>query len=61
MEKNLKTIELLAPHTHAGRDYPIGGVITIDADAADWLIGCKRAKEATKGSRALNEAAPAKG
>lgn len=41
-----KTIELNAPHEHAGRDYPAGSRLTLDADAADWLIALKVAKPA---------------
>jgi len=32
------TIELLKPHTHAGRTYPVGARLTLDADSARWLI-----------------------
>lgn len=31
-------IELLKPHTHAGRDYQPGSVIELDKDAAKWLV-----------------------
>lgn len=31
-------IELLKPHTHAGRGYPPGAVIEVDRDAAEWLV-----------------------
>lgn len=31
-------IRLTLPHTHAGRDYPPGSVLDLDADAAGWLI-----------------------
>ncbi len=41
-------IELLKPHTHAGRDYPAGSVIELDRDAAEWLIAIGSAKPATK-------------
>ena len=43
-----KTIELTAPHEHAGRDYPIGSELTLDTDSADWLIALKKAKPAGK-------------
>lgn len=54
MAAKQKTIELTEPHTHAGRDYTPGSVITMDADSADWLIGLKRAKEAPKSARPEN-------
>lgn len=41
-----KTIELLKPHTHAGRDYPAGAKLTMDADSAEWLIAIGSAAEA---------------
>ncbi|MEW6415801.1 MAG: hypothetical protein AB1482_11160 [Pseudomonadota bacterium] len=31
-------IRLALPHTHAGRDYPPGAVLDLDADAAAWLV-----------------------
>lgn len=31
-------IELLQPHTDAGRDYPPGAALSLPADAAAWLI-----------------------
>lgn len=37
-------IELLKPHTHAGKDYPAGEVIELDKHAADWLISIGSAK-----------------
>lgn len=48
-----KTIRLLKPHTHAGRDYPEGGVLTLNESDADWLIGIDSAEpeEPTKESR----------
>ena len=39
------TIELLKPHTHAGRTYPVGARLTLDADSARWLIGLGAAEE----------------
>ncbi|MDP2783301.1 MAG: hypothetical protein Q8O38_01715 [Sulfurimicrobium sp.] len=44
-------IELLKPHTHAGRDYLPGAVIDLDKDAAEWLIASGIAKPATKPSK----------
>ncbi|KVW99514.1 DUF7210 family protein [Thiobacillus denitrificans] len=43
-----KTIELIEPHEHAGRDYPAGSELTLDTDSADWLIALKKAKPAGK-------------
>ena len=31
-------IELLKPHTHAGKAYPPGAVIALDDDLARWLL-----------------------
>lgn len=39
-----KTIELIDPHEHAGRDYPPGTELVLDTDSADWLIALKKAK-----------------
>lgn len=39
-----KTIELIDPHEHAGRSYPPGSELTLDADAAEWLIALKKAR-----------------
>jgi hypothetical protein len=39
------TIELLKPHTHAGRDYPVGARLNLDADSARWLISIGTAEE----------------
>ncbi|AKH36897.1 MULTISPECIES: DUF7210 family protein [Nitrosomonas] len=39
------TIELLKPHTHAGRDYPAGARLAMDADSARWLISIGTAEE----------------
>ena len=46
----LEEIKLLAPHTHAGRDYPVGARLNLrlhalDADSAAWLIGCGVAEQ----------------
>lgn len=43
----IKTVELKAPHRHAGRDYPVGAKLTLPADKADWLIGLGRADDAS--------------
>lgn len=44
----LEEIELLEPHEHAGREYPVGARLNLalhqlDADAAAWLVGIKKA------------------
>ena len=41
-----KTIKLLKPHTHARRHYPVGAVLTLDADSAEWLIAIQTAEAA---------------
>lgn len=42
----MKKVELLQPHTHAGRDYPPGSELTLDDDAAAWLIALRVAQPA---------------
>lgn len=37
-------IELLKPHTHAGRDYPPGAVLGLNPADAEWLIALGTAK-----------------
>ena len=49
---SLKAIKLLAPHEHAGREYPAGAVLDLelhglDLDSAAWLIGLGKAEEHT--------------
>lgn len=39
-----RRVRLLAPHEHAGRDYPAGAELTLPEDAAAWLVGLKRAE-----------------
>ena len=46
----MKTIELIDEHEHAGRTYPPGSELSVAAEDADWLIGLKKAKPATKQS-----------
>ena len=43
-------LELLKPHTHAGKAYAPGAVITFDDDLADWLAkaGVARVPDFTK-------------
>lgn len=48
MATGLKTIKLLQSHTHAGRDYPAGAILTMEADSADWLIAIGVAELAPK-------------
>ncbi|MFV0680273.1 hypothetical protein [Ottowia sp.] len=43
----MKTITLLKPHRHAGRDYPAGAALDLPARKADWLIGVGVAKAAS--------------
>lgn len=52
-----KTIELIEPHEHAGREYPPGCELTLDTDSADWLIALKKAKPAGKHSTRAADAA----
>lgn len=39
-------IELLKPHTHAGRDYPAGSKLELSQADAEWLIALETAKPA---------------
>jgi hypothetical protein len=39
-------IELITPHTHAGRKYPAGATLEMPAHKAEWLIGIGTAKAA---------------
>jgi hypothetical protein len=55
--KPLEEIELLAPHEHAGREYPAGARLNLalhklDADAAVWLIGIKAAVQVEPAAKA---------
>lgn len=48
----LTAIKLLAPHDHAGREYPAGAVLDLElhglhADSAAWLIGLGKAEAHT--------------
>ena len=40
------SVTLLAPHRHAGRDYPMGACLALPAASAEWLIGLGRATRA---------------
>ena len=39
-------INLLKPHTHAGRKYPAGAKLDMEEHKAEWLIGLGVAEEA---------------
>lgn len=39
-------IELITPHTHAGRKYPAGAKLTLPEHKAEWLKGIGVAKPA---------------
>lgn len=43
-------VELLKNHTHAGTDYPVGAVIEVEPDQAEWLIAIGAAKPVSKKS-----------
>lgn len=50
--KPIERIELLKPHTHAGREYPAGAILDlaqlgVAPDSAAWLIGIGVAKDIT--------------
>lgn len=47
-------IELITPHTHAGRQYPAGATLDLPGHKAEWLIAVGTAKAAEAA-----EAAPA--
>ena len=55
----MKTICLLKPHRHAGRDYKPGATLELPAAKADWLIGIGSAK-AAPATPATAPAKPAK-
>ena len=35
----MPTVTLIKPHTHAGKPYPAGAVITVSNEDASWLLG----------------------
>ena len=41
-------INLLKPHTHAGRKYPAGAKLAMEDHKAEWLIGLGVAEEAAE-------------
>lgn len=53
------TIELLRPHRHAGRDYPVGARLELRPDQAQWLTAIGVAGKPA-GAPAQEPAAPAK-
>lgn len=44
-QENRKTVHLLQPHRHAGRDYPTGASLDLPESKAQWLIGLKVASK----------------
>lgn len=44
----MKRINLLKPHTHAGRKYPAGAKLAMEEHKAEWLIGLGVAEEAAE-------------
>lgn len=40
----MKTVTLIKPHTHAGKPYEPGAVLTLTDRDADWLVEVKVAK-----------------
>ena len=44
-DKDTKTVYLLKPHRHAGRDYPMGAELELAESKATWLIGLKVASK----------------
>lgn len=44
----MKRINLLKPHTHAGRKYPAGAKLAMEDHKAEWLIGLGVAEEAAE-------------
>lgn len=53
-------IELLKPHTHAGRDYQAGSQIELDKGAAEWLIAINAAVSYQPSAVSKNAARPHK-
>ncbi|WP_168735250.1 DUF7210 family protein [Pseudothauera rhizosphaerae] len=39
-------VKLLQPHTHRGREYPVGTELDLRQDRAEWLIAIKKAQAA---------------
>lgn len=55
LSSETKTVVLKAPHRHQGRDYPVGGKLTLPAVRADWLIGLDRAEAAAADKKSTKE------
>lgn len=53
-------IQLTAPHTHAGRQYPTGAMIELPDTKAQWLIGLGRATPITDDDKPAPRAAKPK-
>lgn len=55
-------IELITPHTHAGRKYPAGATLTLPEHKAEWLkgIGVAKAAEAIEAEHEPKAARAAK-
>jgi hypothetical protein len=37
-------LQLTRPHTHAGKQYPVGDRIELDSDLAQWLVSVGSAR-----------------
>lgn len=55
MEPQTVTIELIKPHTDAGKDYLPGDQLTLSAQLAQWLIDIGSAKPASAKAKAWPE------
>lgn len=57
----MKALVLLRPHEHAGAIYAVGDTLTLDADAADWLItaGAATAADIPDTDATLDDSSPA--
>lgn len=51
-------IELITPHTHAGRQYPAGATLDLPGHKAEWLIAVGTAKAAEAAEAAPAAATP---
>lgn len=48
----VKKIQLLKPHEHAHRKYPVGATLTLPEGKADWLVNSGAAQEVPAGPAA---------
>lgn len=55
MEPQTATIELLKPHTDAGKDYLPGDRLTLSVQLAQWLIDIGSAKPASAKAKSKAE------